>query len=130
MFMMKTIGTGFVEEDGTQKFQCYLNNWYPGQGFFQTLFVLTAIVCVPIMLFAKPYLLWKADKERRESGHRQLVGVRQNSRPGIAERMLLLLAVVQVPVMLLVKPLILYRRSQSVDTHYHTLRDEVRTVAM
>ncbi|KAK6742962.1 hypothetical protein RB195_010313 [Necator americanus] len=72
MFMMKTIGTGFVEEDGTQKFQCYLNNWYPGQGFFQTLFVLTAIVCVPIMLFAKPYLLWKADKERRESGHRQL----------------------------------------------------------
>ncbi|KHJ98086.1 V-type ATPase subunit family protein [Oesophagostomum dentatum] len=72
MFMMKTMGTGFVDDDGSQKFQCYLNNWYPGQGFFQTLFVLTAIVCVPVMLFAKPYLLWKADKERRESGHRQL----------------------------------------------------------
>ncbi|KAL6727024.1 hypothetical protein Aduo_008939 [Ancylostoma duodenale] len=115
MFMMKTMGTGFVEEDGSQKFQCYLNNWYPGQGFFQTLFVLTAILCVPVMLFAKPYMLWKADKERRESGHRQL---------GIAERVLLVLAVVQVPVMLLTKPLILYRRSRSVDAHYHTLRDE------
>ncbi|EPB72285.1 V-type ATPase subunit family protein [Ancylostoma ceylanicum] len=115
MFMMKTMGTGFVEEDGSQKFQCYLNNWYPGQGFFQTLFVLTAILCVPVMLFAKPYMLWKADKERRESGHRQL---------GIAERVLLFLAVVQVPVMLLTKPLLLYRRSRSVDAHYHTLRDE------
>ncbi|EYB86678.1 hypothetical protein Y032_0275g1067 [Ancylostoma ceylanicum] len=36
MFMMKTMGTGFVEEDGSQKFQCYLNNWYPGQVLFST----------------------------------------------------------------------------------------------
>ncbi|XGW15376.1 hypothetical protein V3C99_001118 [Haemonchus contortus] len=72
MFMFKALPSGFVEEDGHQKFQCHLNFWYPGQGFFQTLFVLVAIACVPIMLFAKPYMLWKADKERRESGHRQL----------------------------------------------------------
>lgn len=26
------------------------------------------------MLFAKPYFLWKEDKQRRESGHQQLVG--------------------------------------------------------
>ncbi|CAJ0597797.1 unnamed protein product [Cylicocyclus nassatus] len=71
MFMFKTMGKGFVEEDGTQKFQCYLNNWYTGQGFFQPLFVLIAMACVPIMLFAKPYHLWKADKERR-AGHTQL----------------------------------------------------------
>uniref|UniRef100_A0A0K0DHA8 V-type proton ATPase subunit a n=1 Tax=Angiostrongylus cantonensis TaxID=6313 RepID=A0A0K0DHA8_ANGCA len=72
MFMMKPLDSGFVEADGEQKFQCHLNHWYPGQGFFQTLFVLIAIACVPVMLFAKPYMLWKADKERRESGHRQL----------------------------------------------------------
>ncbi|XGW15378.1 hypothetical protein V3C99_001118 [Haemonchus contortus] len=115
MFMFKALPSGFVEEDGHQKFQCHLNFWYPGQGFFQTLFVLVAIACVPIMLFAKPYMLWKADKERRESGHRQL---------GIVERVLLVLAVVQVPLMLFAKPLILRSRSRVTNAHYYTLRDE------
>ncbi|KAK5981047.1 V-type proton ATPase subunit a [Trichostrongylus colubriformis] len=72
MFMFKSLPSGFVDEGGHQMFQCHLNHWYPGQGFFQTLFVLVAIACVPVMLFAKPYMLWKADKERRQSGHRQL----------------------------------------------------------
>ncbi|VDM57570.1 unnamed protein product [Angiostrongylus costaricensis] len=115
MFMMKPLDSGFIEADGEQKFQCHLNHWYPGQGFFQTLFVLIAIACVPVMLFAKPYMLWKADKERRESGHRQLA---------IVEQVLLVLAVVQVPLMLFVKPLILRYRNRAAEGHYHSLRDE------
>ncbi|VDL67222.1 unnamed protein product [Nippostrongylus brasiliensis] len=67
------------------------------------------------MLFAKPYILWKEQKERSQSGHRQL---------GIVQKVLVVLAVVQVPVMLLVKPLILRSRSRAAEAHYFTLRDE------
>ncbi|KJH46968.1 V-type ATPase subunit family protein [Dictyocaulus viviparus] len=142
MFMMKSLDSGFVEADGEQKFQCHLNHWYPGQGFFQTLFVLIAVLCIPVMLFAKPYMLWKADKQRRESGHRQLVsdervtldnilvmsvswkGRASRAFQAIVEQVLLVLAVVQVPVMLFVKPLMLRYRNRAAESHYHSLRDE------
>ncbi|CAA77453.2 V-type proton ATPase 116 kDa subunit a 1 [Caenorhabditis elegans] len=72
MFMMKSRNAGFVDDSGETYPQCYLSTWYPGQSFFETIFVLVAIACVPVMLFGKPYFLWKEEKERREGGHRQL----------------------------------------------------------
>uniref|UniRef100_A0A915AQ24 V-type proton ATPase subunit a n=1 Tax=Parascaris univalens TaxID=6257 RepID=A0A915AQ24_PARUN len=64
MFMMKDRPSGFVNETtGTVYTQCYLNLWYPGQSFFETLFVLVAVACIPVMLFAKPYMLWKEHKQ-------------------------------------------------------------------
>ncbi|WKY01213.1 hypothetical protein Q1695_015316 [Nippostrongylus brasiliensis] len=72
MFQMKTYHVGFLDENGKPISQCHLSNWYPGQSFFQKLLVLVAAVCVPVMLFAKPYILWKEQKERSQSGHRQL----------------------------------------------------------
>ncbi|CAI4231127.1 unnamed protein product [Auanema sp. JU1783] len=75
MFMMKSRDGGYVEGNepgGAQLGLCYLNLWYPGQSFFETVFVLLALACVPVMLFGKPYMLWKADKDRRTAGHQQL----------------------------------------------------------
>lgn len=44
------------------------------QSFFETVFVLIALACIPVMLFAKPYFMWKAEKERQAgNGHMQLV---------------------------------------------------------
>ncbi|EFP13278.1 CRE-UNC-32 protein [Caenorhabditis remanei] len=72
MFMMKGRNAGFLDERGEVYPQCWLSTWYPGQSFFETIFVLVAIACVPVMLFGKPYFLWKEEKDRREGGHRQL----------------------------------------------------------
>lgn len=38
---------------------CYLAPMYAGQRFFQTLLVLTALICIPWMLFVKPWMLKK-----------------------------------------------------------------------
>ncbi|CAI5446224.1 unnamed protein product [Caenorhabditis angaria] len=113
MFMMKDRKAGFVDESGQQIDQCYLSTWYPGQSFFETIFVLVAIACVPVMLFGKPYMLWKAEKERREAGHQQL---------SYAEIVLVVLAVVQVPIMLFAKPFFLYKRSKK-QTNYQNLHN-------
>ncbi|KAL4002336.1 V-type ATPase 116kDa subunit family protein [Acanthocheilonema viteae] len=64
MFMMKNRPSGFVDSEGNVYPQCYLNLWYPGQSFFETLFVLIAAACIPVMLFGKPYMQWKEHKER------------------------------------------------------------------
>lgn len=72
MFQLKEYGKGFVDDDGKQIFQCQLNSWYPGQHTFQSVLFIAAIVCVPVMLFAKPYLLWKEQKKQEEAGHRHL----------------------------------------------------------
>lgn len=53
MFLNKYIDAG----DKTQP--CYLWTWYGGQRFFQTILLLSALICVPWMLAAKPYLLKK-----------------------------------------------------------------------
>lgn len=65
MFMVRSRPSGFVKSDGTSYVQCHLNFWYPGQQFFETVFLLVAIGCVPVMLFAKPYFLWKEKKNYR-----------------------------------------------------------------
>uniref|UniRef100_A0A8R1TZQ3 V-type proton ATPase subunit a n=1 Tax=Onchocerca volvulus TaxID=6282 RepID=A0A8R1TZQ3_ONCVO len=68
MFMMKNRASGFVNSEGIVYPQCHLNLWYPGQSFFETLFVLIAAACIPIMLFGKPYMQWKKYKERIAMG--------------------------------------------------------------
>ncbi|CAD5207209.1 unnamed protein product [Bursaphelenchus okinawaensis] len=106
MFMMKSRPKGFTEgntEDGKVIPMCHLNYWYPGQGFFETIFILAAVACIPVMLCAKPYLLWKADKERRQGGNYNMNNL------GTVEVVLLLLALCSIPVMLLVKPYYLWR---------------------
>jgi V-type H+-transporting ATPase subunit a len=76
MFMMKSRNKGFTKDNipspNATLPLCHLNFWYPGQSFFETVFLLIAVICVPVMLFAKPYLLWKEDKTRKASGHTQL----------------------------------------------------------
>ncbi|KAH7726701.1 v-type proton ATPase subunit a isoform 1-like isoform 2 [Aphelenchoides avenae] len=72
MFMMKSRSKGFVDgntAEGKPLPLCHLNYWYPGQGFIETVLLLIAIVSVPVMLIAKPYLLWKEDKQRKMAGH-------------------------------------------------------------
>ncbi|CAG9538379.1 unnamed protein product [Cercopithifilaria johnstoni] len=72
MFMMKNRPSGFIDPKGNVYPQCYLNFWYPGQSFFETLFVLIAIACIPVMLFGKPYMQWKEHKERAILGSSNL----------------------------------------------------------
>uniref|UniRef100_A0A914EHI2 V-type proton ATPase subunit a n=1 Tax=Acrobeloides nanus TaxID=290746 RepID=A0A914EHI2_9BILA len=73
MFMMKSRDDGFV--DGNKYCNtsippgkpggcnmvglCHLNNWYPGQHLVETILLVIAIVSVPVMLFAKPYFLYR-----------------------------------------------------------------------
>lgn len=38
---------------------CYLQNMYAGQPVFQGMLVVIAMLCIPWMLFAKPYMLYK-----------------------------------------------------------------------
>ncbi|GMR40010.1 hypothetical protein PMAYCL1PPCAC_10205, partial [Pristionchus mayeri] len=106
MFMMKSRDAGFVGEDGkTPLWGCSNNLWYPGQSFFETVFVLIALACVPVMLFAKPYYMWKEEQARRAgNGHHQLA---------TAEMVLVIIAVIQVPIMLFVKPLLVWRRDKA-----------------
>ncbi|ETN72143.1 hypothetical protein NECAME_19008, partial [Necator americanus] len=40
--------------------QCYLQQWYPGQGLIEEILLLLAVVSIPIMLFVKPfYIRWR-----------------------------------------------------------------------
>uniref|UniRef100_A0A914HU72 V-type proton ATPase subunit a n=1 Tax=Globodera rostochiensis TaxID=31243 RepID=A0A914HU72_GLORO len=98
MFMMKSRNKGFYREDGTIDPACHLNYWYPGQSFFESIFIPVAVGCIFVMLFAKPYVLWQQRQQRRA-----LSG-------GVAESVLLGLALLAIPVMLLVKPLLLWKR--------------------
>jgi V-type H+-transporting ATPase subunit a len=106
MFMMKT-------NDDPKL--CYLNHWYPGQGFFEVLFVLVAMACVPVMLFAKPYLLLKEHRLEAMRGVAQLVRPIFYLFQGLAQSVLLLMAVVCVPVMLFAKPVCLHIRQRHND---------------
>ncbi|CAJ0579527.1 unnamed protein product, partial [Mesorhabditis spiculigera] len=66
MFMQKPRPSGFDTP------ACYLNFWYPGQSFIESLFLSIAICCVPVMLLAKPYLLWREDRLRRQRNQSNL----------------------------------------------------------
>uniref|UniRef100_A0A7E4ZZQ5 V-type proton ATPase subunit a n=1 Tax=Panagrellus redivivus TaxID=6233 RepID=A0A7E4ZZQ5_PANRE len=76
MFMMKDREKGFVVDNtqGSHEYlgACHTNFWYPGQSFFETIFLLIALACIPVMLFAKPYFLWKENQMRTANGHAQL----------------------------------------------------------
>lgn len=45
---------------------------YPGQAFVQTCLLLLAVVCVPWMLLAKPYLIWREKQRTAGQGYRHL----------------------------------------------------------
>ncbi|ODN77589.1 hypothetical protein L202_04757 [Cryptococcus amylolentus CBS 6039] len=45
---------------------------YAGQGFIQTVLLLTALVCVPWMLALKPYMLWKENQRIAAQGYQGL----------------------------------------------------------
>ncbi|KAF7329515.1 V-type proton ATPase subunit a [Mycena kentingensis (nom. inval.)] len=42
---------------------------YPGQGVVQTVLLLMAVVCVPIMLVGKPYYVWREMKAHEGAGY-------------------------------------------------------------
>lgn len=70
--MFKTREAGFVVDNGfngTAINQCYLNQWYPGQSLIESLLVIIAVLCIPVMLFGKPgYIIWQQRKARRAVG--------------------------------------------------------------
>nr|CAD2190034.1 unnamed protein product [Meloidogyne enterolobii] len=74
MFMMKSRKTGFTIDDESREPgpNCHLNYWYPGQGFFESIFIPISIGCIFVMLFAKPYKLWQQQKQRLYGGHTNL----------------------------------------------------------
>jgi len=41
-----------------------MNNLYPGQANVQTALVVIALICIPVMMFAKPYFLWRDNKKK------------------------------------------------------------------
>src|SRR6266478_7475144 len=47
---------------------------YPGQGFVQTLLLSMAGICVPWMLVAKPYIVWKETRKIQGQGYIGLHG--------------------------------------------------------
>lgn len=74
MFMMKSRRSGFTIEDSKEiDPTCHLNYWYPGQGFFESIFIPISIGCIFVMLFAKPYKLWQQQKQRLYGAHTNLV---------------------------------------------------------
>ncbi|TKR67945.1 hypothetical protein L596_024015 [Steinernema carpocapsae] len=126
MFMFKSRPAGFTKDNipnvNATLPLCHLNLWYPGQGFFESFFVLIGIVCVPVMLFAKPYFMWKESK-MRQGGH---AGTHQQL--NYAEMVLLVVALVSVPVMLLAKPALMYlkdrRERRRLSADYSRMRNE------
>jgi hypothetical protein len=90
-------------------------SWVRFQGFFEVLFVLVAMACVPVMLFAKPYLLLKEHRLEAMRGVAQLVRPIFYLFQGLAQSVLLLMAVVCVPVMLFAKPVCLHIRQRHND---------------
>ena len=47
-----------------------------GQNVVQKIFIFIAILCIPVMLFGKPYIKYKAAKDRRNAGSTHFGGVR------------------------------------------------------
>ncbi|KAJ3394821.1 H(+)-transporting V0 sector ATPase subunit a [Lobulomyces angularis] len=55
---------------------------YTGQATVQTILLLIAFCCIPIMLFAKPYYLWKEHQRIRGQGYDQAARSSMESAPG------------------------------------------------
>ncbi|GMR48286.1 hypothetical protein PMAYCL1PPCAC_18481 [Pristionchus mayeri] len=65
MFMMKSRREGYTNDNGTTVPNCYLSTWYPGQSTVEMGLLLTALLCIPVMLLGKPLsILMKRNKKR------------------------------------------------------------------
>ncbi|KAH8824569.1 V-type ATPase, V0 complex, 116kDa subunit family [Flagelloscypha sp. PMI_526] len=53
---------------------------YPGQAFVQTVLLGLAAVCVPILLIAKPYLIWKDMQQHKAGGY---IGLPEGDHEGL-----------------------------------------------
>lgn len=69
--MMKSDrSNGFVDSSGKEAENCYLAFWYPGQQIIETIFIVVAVLCIPLMLFVKPvFLWWKARRGEHVETH-------------------------------------------------------------
>lgn len=52
------------------------NQLYAGQAFVQVVLLMLAGLCIPWMLCAKPYLLYKDQKDIKEAGYGQIDAAR------------------------------------------------------
>lgn len=52
------------------------NQLYSGQAFVQTILLLIAFICIPWMLCAKPYLIWKEQQDIKKAGYGQIGAAR------------------------------------------------------
>uniref|UniRef100_A0A0N5CDC0 V-type proton ATPase subunit a n=1 Tax=Strongyloides papillosus TaxID=174720 RepID=A0A0N5CDC0_STREA len=72
MFMLKHGEKGFVSGNvptGKVFDQCYLQQWYPGQGTVETILLLIAVISIPVMLLVKPLIqLWMHKRGMPVSG--------------------------------------------------------------
>lgn len=48
----------------------YCKQLYPGQAWVQRVFVVVAVLCIPVMLFAKPFILLQKHKQKSKYGRR------------------------------------------------------------
>lgn len=55
---------------------------YAGQIGLQKFFVIVALLCVPVMLFGKPYFVMKEQKQRARQGHQTIEGAAENGAAG------------------------------------------------
>ncbi|XP_050562251.1 V-type proton ATPase 116 kDa subunit a 1 isoform X5 [Spodoptera frugiperda] len=55
---------------------------YAGQMGIQKFFVILALMCVPVMLFGKPYFIMKEQKQRARQGHQPVEGAAENGNAG------------------------------------------------
>ncbi|CAG4919622.1 unnamed protein product [Colias eurytheme] len=67
--------------DSNPRSQCD-ETMFAGQLVFQKLFVITALMCVPVMLFGKPYFIMKEQKERATQGAQPLEAAAENGSAG------------------------------------------------
>ncbi len=58
---------------------CYLNTWYWGQKYFQTILLLLALICVPWMLVLKPWYLNQQNKIDMNYKQRAVIEVRDTA---------------------------------------------------
>jgi V-type H+-transporting ATPase subunit a len=54
---------------------------YSGQAFVQQLLLYVALICVPWMLIAKPYTLWREHQKKVKSGYRTVSGGVETGEP-------------------------------------------------
>ncbi|CAH2991522.1 unnamed protein product [Chilo suppressalis] len=70
----------FKTDDNTRP-EC-ADTMYPGQIGLQKFFVIMALMCVPVMLFGKPYFIMKEQKQRAQQGHQTIEGNAENGAAG------------------------------------------------